>query len=766
MGKLTGVLKIILSVIWKNPLLSIIVIIGFLLRIIGTNPGYYFHGYEVMYSQAVSMIINHTIGLDHNNLAYPPLIPWIMAVSFIFIFIPIAFLSYFFQNLSNIAIWIYVFTNFDQFFLKEILGTRYWQNAMIWGRYVTVILGTGAIILAYKAALEFFSKKSIALIMALMMAVNYRLVLNSHMGFHDMFNVFFMFLTLFAVSKLLKKPSRCFYIFSFVSAGLMFLIKYQIAGFVAVGVAHFIISVKQSKNNLKIFIKNLFSGNAIIAGLITLVIIIIVHVDYLMRYQEWLEYSRYIWHVNQAGSYQLYLFPFAYIYHSGLGQILTIFSLIGIVIGLTNKKFLSPTLVLLSVIITSFFLFAIFSEGGYFTYNLLVIISVSLFFTALSFDYIWEQLSIRFKSGISRILIICLYSSILIFVLKDQLINSFISTSILTQTSYVYTAQDWVNKNINGQVAFGVYSSYVMPRNNITKVVYLPALEEVFGIKEYLQEKIDYALIDLYQIHAKIFWWMVGPPRSPIQFWDRPDNLLAQDYFVLATREMLWSSTAQAFLPNWQAAGYSYAVIKVKPAEELGETQILKKFNFITDDQWFPLSFLSEDRDKLSWIEDGKDRGAIGIKSSRKPEDHVFKTIPGSIRWESPEIKIKPNFGYNVTGWIKSNSDVEKKFRNGFLRLDFYNKSTGSSIESRPIITFLSSRIYGKSKWTKVNVQATAPEKANFIKVAFQADNPTDTFYLDDVEIKETINKPILNEVKHYDFSDDDFFNKNDSSFF
>lgn len=760
------ILKFILSVIGKNPFLLVIVILGFLLRIIGTNPGYYFHGYEVMYSQAVMMIINHTIGLEHNNLAYPPLIPWIMAVCFIFFFIPFAFINYFIQHLNNMFIWLYVFTNFNQFFLKEILGPRYWQNAMIWGRDITVVLGTGSIILAYIAALEFFSKKNLALIMALMMAVNYRLVLNSHLGFHDMFNVFFMFLTLVAISLLLKKPNRHFYIFSFISASLMFLIKYQPSGFIAVGVTHLIISVKKSEGNLKLFVKNLLSKDVIIAGLVALAIIFLAHADYFMRYQEWLDYSRYIWQVNQAGWYQLYLFPFSYIYYTGLGQILTIISLIGVMIGLTNRKFLPPTLVLLSIIVATFFLFAVFSEGGYFTYNLLIIISVSLFFAALFFEYIWEQLSSRLRRRVPKLLIMGLYGLVLVFILKDQLINSFISTSILAQTSYVYTAQDWIDKNIDGPITFGVYSSNPMPKKDVIKVIYLPALEEVFGFEEYLQERIDYVLIDLYQIHAKIFWWMVGPPRSPIQFWNRPDNLISQDYLVLATREMLWNNTVQAFLPKWQAAGHSYAVIEIKPIKEFAKTRILKKFNFDTKNQWLSLSFLSRDGNKLDWTEQGRNGGAIIIKSSRKAKEHVFKTIPGSVRWESPELKIKSGFGYKVTGWIKSKNDIEKKFRNGFLRLDFYDKYTESSIESRPMMTFLSPRIYGKSEWIKIDVQAIAPEKAGFMRVGFQADNPTDTFYLDDVEIRETMDKQTMKDIKHYILSDEDFFNRSDSSFF
>src|SRR3989344_5311938 len=88
---LIRLLNKIKAIISQNPALSLIVLAGFLLRIIGTNPGYYMHGYEVIYGDAVSMILNKTIGLVSNsNLNYPPLVFWIMAVVFLFFFIPLA----------------------------------------------------------------------------------------------------------------------------------------------------------------------------------------------------------------------------------------------------------------------------------------------------------------------------------------------------------------------------------------------------------------------------------------------------------------------------------------------------------------------------------------------------------------------------------------------------------------------------------------------------------------------------------------------------
>ena len=98
------------------------------------------HGYEVMYGDAVEMILYKKIGLSHTNLAYPPLVAWIMALSYLLFFIPLTWLLYIsthFQEFlklvtdslgSKIDFW----QQTGIIFNKEILGIKYWQNAMYW----------------------------------------------------------------------------------------------------------------------------------------------------------------------------------------------------------------------------------------------------------------------------------------------------------------------------------------------------------------------------------------------------------------------------------------------------------------------------------------------------------------------------------------------------------------------------------------------------------------------------------------------------------
>ena len=756
------ILKFIFTVTKQNPYLTIIVILGFVLRIIGTNPGYYMHGYEIMYGQAVSMILNKTIGLEGNALPYPPLVAWIMAISFLFFFIPFSIIGYFLTHFPSQGL--DVFAQWNQIFVKEILGIRYWQNAMYWGRYLTAFIGGASILLTYKVVIEFFSKKSVAIIAALMVALNYRLVLNSHMGFIDMYNVFFTLLVLYSLDKLLKHQTFRAYMFSSVCAGLLFLIKYQPYGFVALAVAHTMISARKSQGKRKLFLKNLFGKEIITSVLAALLIILTCHINYFLRWDEVQKFSRVTWGSYELGKFRLYIFPYYYIYHTGLGEILSGFALGGIITGLVKKKYRQSSVIILSVILTSFFLTTFYSSAGYYTYNLLVPISLLLIFSAFFWVHLLDWLSKRSlrKINLKLTAVICFF--ILGLALKDQIANSLITVQILSQPSNYLLAQQWLDENVKGPAVFGTYSN-VAPHKGSIKVVQFPNLEEVFGAQEFLEEKMDYALVDFYQIHERLYWWMVLPPRIPIQFWNRPGNLLSQTYFVLAARELLWTSTLQAFLPQWQAFGYSYAVVK-PTLTNFSDVVSLKKFNFDGKTDWTPLVYLLDDRNKLAWEEQGKeDQGSLSIKAGKHPGENYWKIMPGSIRWESPEMKIKGSFGYKVVGWIKSSETIDKKYRNGFIRLDFYDEISKQSVQSRPIISFVTSRIYGDSQWTKVEINAIAPEGANYARVGFQADNPVADFYLDNVEFSETNNKPKLDNLKRYTIPDEDFFIRSDSSF-
>lgn len=748
-----------------NLILLSLVIIGFLLRIIGTSPGYYAHGYEVMYGQAVQMILNKTIGLDYNNLAYPPLVAWIMAVSFLFFFIPLAWIGYFINHFTQVNQLLDP-TYLDKIFREEILGKRYWENAMYWGRYITALFGTGSIVLIYKVVIKYFKKRTMAIIASLMLAINYRLVLNSHMGFHDIYNVFFVLLALLGVGFLINKPTPRTYLLAAIFASLAFLIKYQPSGFVALGVAHIIISAKKSKRKLTLFIKNLFKKEVFSAALVGLTIILVSHIDYFLRLDEVLSYApSVVWSANKFGKNTFYIYPISYIYHVGLGKVLSIFALGGIIIGIALKKYRQQTLIIGSVILTSFYLFAYFSIAGYYTYNLLVPISILIIFCSLFIEILREWFT-KNRPKSQQVLAVALYGVVLAYTLKDHLINSFVSTYILAQPSYRLTSQDWIDKNIKGPAVFGSYSSNPAPQKDDIKLTQLSPMQEGFGFEEFVQENLDYALIDFYKIHEKLLWWRIPPPFTPMQFWEKPDNLLSQNYLVLASRELLWSHTLKPFLPRWQAFGYSYAVVKLQPMLNLGDTILLNKFSFDDVEGWTPLVFLGQDNNKLSWTKEGRGSpGTLIIKAGKSPNNKHWAILPGSIRWQSPALEAKPGFGYRVTGWIKNSEDLEKKFRNGFLRLDFYSQGEKISITNRPLISFVSARVFGKSDWHKVEIQTIAPDEANFVTVGFQADDPSTTFYLDEVEIYQTREKLKMDTVKHYMIKDEDFFNPSDSSF-
>ena len=84
----------------KNKILFLLFLLGLTIRLLGTNPGLHAHGDEVMYGQVRNMFLNKTLGMQRQLLGYPPLVAWIMLVSFIVIFIPVSFLILFIKKIK------------------------------------------------------------------------------------------------------------------------------------------------------------------------------------------------------------------------------------------------------------------------------------------------------------------------------------------------------------------------------------------------------------------------------------------------------------------------------------------------------------------------------------------------------------------------------------------------------------------------------------------------------------------------------------------
>ena len=735
-----------------NLLLTVILAVGFVLRILSTNPGYLSHGDELMYGQALQMFLNKTLGINPLWMGYPPLVAWIMLFFFTFIFIPGAWILYFithFQDVVSLFGGIYqtsgstVF-NLHNIFHFEILRID-WKNVLYWGRYTTALFGAGAVYFVYLTGLNLFNKK-VGLISAALVAVNYRLVLSSSIGFVDMYNIFFLFVSFWAVSLLMKKPNLKNYVFSWISVALSFLTKYQIYVFFPLMVAHLYLSIKDS-GSVGGFIKKFVGRGVVLGGLVALIIVAISHFHYINHIEQIISIHRYEVVKYGFGVNNFYLFPISYLYHSGIGPFLSLIAIAGILFGLTIKKFRLPSLIMLSPVPLIGFLYFYYTGGGFFTRNVIVLIPIFLIFSAVLISIILD-FALKQKPLISKLLGFLILFLVTFFSFKDHLVNSSLMAYMYSGPSQESLAQKWIENNIKGKVVFGTDNARLIPSDKNVKPLGLPHPYTSFSYRELLTDKYDYVAVDTSFVQSYLYWWMKQPLNIELKFWNRPDDLLAQNYLNLALRELMWEHGQKAFLTTWQAPGYNYAVFKVDRDGLCNQSSLVEKAS-LGSFNWTPLYLLVEYENYLYKNE------------LQQPVIKNARTLPGASRWQSSALEIKPNYCYKATGTISIKNALPKTGRDGFLRMDFYKVNPKAFLTSRPIVTFVSERIYGDAGSHVIDIQAIAPDEARYVTIGFQADGATTDFTLLDLKFSESSSSVVKSEPQHLILKDENILQYN-----
>lgn len=715
----------LVKIIKGNFLLILALVIGFFLRIIATNPGYLFAGDELMYGEAIYMYLNKNLSLHPQWMGYPPLVAWIMFLFFVVVFIPGAWIYYILTHFSELVSQFggmyrtsgSIVMNLSNVFKLEILGKN-WVNALYWGRDVTAIFGTGVILLTYLTAANLFNKK-VALISAFLVAVNYRLVLSSHLGFIDMYTIFFVFLSFWAVSLLLKKPDLKHYIIVWVTVALSFLVKYQFHSFFPLILAHFYLSLANF-SGIRQFLKKFFSKGVVLGGLIALLIVWAAHAYHFLNIEKVIAINRHEVLKYAFGRNSFDLFPISYLYHqAGIGPFLSIISIVGIFIGFTKKKFRLSSLLILSPLPLTAYLYFYYSHGGFYTRNIIVLIPIFLIFSAVFISNILD-----FALGEKRFLLkwlgLVIFSLTIFFSFRDHLINSATLASAYSKESQESLAKKWIEENIKENVVLGTDTNRLVPSNKNVKSVKLPHPNTAFSYRELLDERFDYAAVNTSFVHMYfLYWWMRQPLDRALKFWERPDDLLAQGYKILATRELFWEHGLKAFLTTWQAPAFNYAVFKIDKERLCNDMKLVQKGNLNSLD-WIPLYYFPENKTSLY----KNDSSGLVIKGER--------TLPGVIRWGSSSFEVKAGFCYEIAGNINLKENILKIERNGFLRIDFYKEKPQVILTARPLVTFVSERVYGDKGNHPLDIQVVVPADAKFATIGFQTDgSATDQILLE-----------------------------------
>lgn len=737
-----------------NPLLSLILILGLALRFIGVYPGLFKEGDELLYGQAIYSITHHTLQMEQSTLVYPPLTIWIMILLFLLFFIPATILLFFIKVIFsaifyNAALPDFTLRSFNSIFNSQIIGIN-GINAMYWGRYITAFFGTSAILLSFYLGKIYFKDLKIALIISFLAAVNYRLVLNSRLGLPDIYNIFFLLISLITAKLLIGKPTFKNYLFTALAATALFLVKYQFYGFLIFGLAH-LVSSFNCQGSLNVRIKKLFTRNFFSSLIFALLFIVISHVSYFSSWKEVIALNQYQSLKYGFGLNKLYYYPISYLYYYGVGVVTSLLGILGLLYGLQKKEFRESSLLLLPPVIVCIFLYFYFSNGGFFTRNLLPLILITLIFAALALNLFIDLIVKKLKIN-SSLLVVFFSAIILIVVSFNQLRDSLISSYYYAQTSPRVEVKNWIEQNVKGQIIFAIHHSDPEPLAAEVKLFYLPDISQQFSYQELAVDNINLALVDTTSVQGAFLWWMLLPLNTDNHFWKKPDELLSEGFYALAYRELLRSHLVRQFTTPWQAPGFNYLIV----SGDLKNQQLrFNNKNLAENISWNKLTLKSTDQKFLILNEENQPTIKEGQKGT---------VIPGGLRWQTAAFEIKPGFAYKLSAEILNSTQLDKNKRDGFIRLDFYRDNPQQLLTENREISFVSERVYGDSGWHKVNIEEIAPKDAKFATISFQADNREMDFTLKNLSLLENMTVVDWSE-KQQTISDTNLFLPNNNGF-
>lgn len=567
-----------MKIVFQNKILLFILLFAAVLRFSGIRYSYPpYHADEGMsYSQGISIIKEKTLDAHGYSLAYayPSLVPIVNALFFKYIFIPIKWTSYWVNNLDKVIDGYIKIPlseiDYDRTFQLEILGARD-INALKWGRMIAAFFGVGVVFLSYLLSKEIFNKKT-GLIVASLVAMNYRQVLNSHINLPDIYNAFFLILSIIFSYRIIKKPNIRSYLYAGIFAGLSFSVKFHIYSFISLIFSHFF-SIKQS--SFKDFVKCFLGNKKFYASLLLAAVIIMVINPYqIINIEKTIELLNGVAGKYRVGRNRFDFYPYSYLYHIGIGRLAFILSGIGVLLAIVKKT--KPAIILLSAVVSFFFVVTYYTGGGFYTRNFVTIIPLVLIFAGYLLASI---LNIKNKTiGLIIFLIAML------FIAKESLSNSIVVAKEYRSIWNIEIISNWISNNIPEGNKVAAHPSVLIPVKDVEVIPY-NFDDGPFSLEEFKELGADFIVTNLDWVTVNFYGWMAQDTAKSLEYWDKPIDLLEKDFSAMAIREI--SDFAIYWVLNpWQAPDSSFVVAKV-PKYKVNQKELVERFDFsLSQDVW------------------------------------------------------------------------------------------------------------------------------------------------------------------------------------
>lgn len=737
-------------------LLLIIILFSAALRFLGIFPGYNpYHADETMsYAPAWQMITDRN--LDPKRYDYPSLIPLINLFFYLTLFIPIFLIKYLVLH-TNL---IFSFNQILDTFPNNIIGS----NDLIplyWSRFITAFLSTVLVYLCYKVSIQAFGSKLAGILSALILAVNYRIVLNSHFGLPDIYNAFFFSLSLLLTFNMLNKPSFRNYFFAGLGVAMSFNIKFQIFTILPFLIVHTYTSLKNSNYKCISIIKNFFSIKFFISIAIIPLISLILNPYHLINFSKFYESNYYTFLKYKASSSSVY--GISYLFFIALSPIIFISVFLGIIISFIKRPLNSLILLSLSFGFLYNLLWGI--GGAVYTRNFISVIPILLIFSGQFFFYIFQLIRKLFKSSFIANLVfisfltMCLLPSLNNTIILDR--NYFNLWEMKNMNSFIH--KSFQNGIFSKEEEENIIASHPWDFLRIFSIPYDSSIyfkridlnpESAYSLKELQENGAKYALIGIDVVNVYNSWWMQNMNYLGFSFWQIKDKVLKNQFLSLAVSE-LTQQTLFAAIKAWQAPDNNFILVKI-PQKIKGDLVMIKSFDFDRQEDVNNWSVVKKNNNQnyINWDQNEGyvSKGSIFYSQSLNLY-HLYRII-------SPVIYIKEGRYYQVQAMVKSQSPLIKGQGDGFLRIDFYKNFPDQQDEfTIGDSTNISARYVGK-RWLKLIASGFTPAQTKYALISFQVSSHISPhFWVDDVIIseiknidrnkvqKKTFNYTISNEV-------------------
>ncbi|MBI2613557.1 MAG: glycosyltransferase family 39 protein [Candidatus Levybacteria bacterium] len=727
----------------SNYLLISIFLLAIFLRFLGVNPGFPpNHPDEpTIYGSVRQLILSgefKPVLYSYGGLLYE-----LYAIIIAALFIPLSFLGFLVSHLkefmnSGVAGFI------EEYRHSQLLSG---QNFLYWTRYLNAFFGSLAVIAVYLLGKKLFGK-SVGLVAAFLLAVNYRHVVSSVLVLADAPVSFFALLSIILSFNLIKNRSMKSYLLAGIGLGLSLSVKYFVYVIPFFFLCH-LLSVFDRRNlalNKKIFLLFISKNLLLSLGIFAITFFIINPFIFLDSKNFLTEYSydsqrfgvtspisillNYDYHRSLVGLY--YLIRYA------IGDWLSLAIIVGFFYSAIRG--FKNTLILSFVIIPFLIVFLVIAAPSSARYYTAIMPLLLLFPSFLIIDIL------RFVKP--KFLKITLTIVVIFALAAPSIKNSFLTALYFSWPQNQVLADKWLAENLSEESVVAVSAVSLPLTKNIKEIDINPAgATTLMSMEELKKNNAQWIVVSsFFTSSANAQAWINSNLVKEMFFNDDLFWKLINNTYISLTLNDVGAYRVKEFVkPFWQSPDRAIIIAKMPDFWKIRKDKLIYdyKFNNAKDRELFlKVSFIGEEELPSFSPEVGHDNfGSLYLESTE---------CQAQTRFSSKSFSVDPGKWYSAIGFGKRESNpIYSGYKDGFLRLDFYSEN------NTKLKAYVSRLLESSEDWQELTLAGLSPADSKYGRLSFQLDKcfPGEKYFIDDLQIFSSDEVKSIN-IKEYPFYD------------